>query len=99
MRRPHVLCAAVVATCVLSHALGQQAGPSPRVPEGTVVHRDLAYVAHGHERQRLDLYLPRDGKDLPLIVYVHGGAWLGGSKDWTVPLAYLSDGYAVASIG
>ena len=27
-------------------------------PEGKLVHRDLAYVANGHERQALDLYLP-----------------------------------------
>jgi acetyl esterase/lipase len=29
---------------------------------------------------------------------VHGGAWLAGSKDFMVPLGYLAQGYAVASI-
>ena len=30
----------------------------PRLPEGVRVLRDLPYVEGGHERQRLDLYLP-----------------------------------------
>lgn len=44
--------------------------------------RDVAYVTDGHERQRLDLYLPtkRSAKHLPLIVFIHGGAWQNGDK-------------------
>ena len=30
----------------------------PQPPAGVIAHRDLAYVANGHERQMLDLYLP-----------------------------------------
>ena len=36
---------------------------------------------------------------LPLVIFVHGGAFVVGSKDDTVPLELLSQGYAVASIG
>jgi acetyl esterase/lipase len=68
------------------------------VPEGTVVHRDLAYVPGGHPRQKLDLYLPREGDSLPLIINIHGGAFRMGSKEDGVPLEYLARGYAVASI-
>ena len=70
----------------------------PRIPEGTVVHRDVPYVTGGHERQKLDLYLPNGGSMLPLIIWVHGGAWLAGDKADRPPLDYLADGYAVASI-
>jgi acetyl esterase/lipase len=28
----------------------------------------------------LDLYLPSEGKDFPVLVLVHGGAWVGGDK-------------------
>ncbi|MBP8303274.1 MAG: alpha/beta hydrolase [Phycisphaerae bacterium] len=90
---------AIVLTLSASAAWGQQPRPTASLPEGTVVHRDLPYVTNGHERQRLDLYLPKDGKDLPLIIHVHGGAWLGGSKANPTPLGYLADGYAVAGIG
>lgn len=35
---------------------------------------------------------------LPLVIYIHGGAFLIGDKENTVPLELLSQGYAVASI-
>ena len=69
-----------------------------RLPEGTTAYRDLAYITDGHERQKLDLYLPKEGKDLPLIINIHGGAWMEGSKEWGTPLEYLERGFAVASI-
>ncbi|HOK76913.1 MAG TPA: alpha/beta hydrolase [Verrucomicrobiota bacterium] len=69
-----------------------------RMPEGARVLRDIAYVANGHERQRLDLYLPKEGTNLPLIINIHGGAFKMGSKEQGVPMEYLAEGYAVASI-
>jgi acetyl esterase/lipase len=69
-----------------------------RLPEGVIAHRDLAYVAGGHERQKLDLYLPKAGAKLPLIINIHGGAFKMGSKEQGVPAEYLAQGYAVASI-
>ncbi|MGD8787255.1 MAG: alpha/beta hydrolase [Phycisphaerales bacterium] len=92
----------IVLVILLSVALAQQPGQSirQRLSEETIVHRDLPYVTNGHERQKLDLYLPKTDNDkkLPLIIWIHGGAWLAGSKDGGVPRAYLVDGYAVASL-
>ena len=76
--------------------LAQRRGP--KVPEGVTVHRDIAYVTDGHERQKLDLYIPNEGENLPLIIWVHGGAWRGGSKERYAPMEYLKSGYAGASI-
>ncbi len=63
---------------------------------------DLAYVTNGHERQKLDLYLPDAGNNLPLLIWVHGGAFRMGSKEGKefdpVPLEYVDQGYAVASL-
>jgi acetyl esterase/lipase/cyclophilin family peptidyl-prolyl cis-trans isomerase/catechol 2,3-dioxygenase-like lactoylglutathione lyase family enzyme len=73
-------------------------GRAPAVPEGVTVHRDIAYVTGGHARQKLDLYVPKNGRDLPLIVNIHGGAFKMGSKEDGVPLDYLGQGYAVASL-
>ena len=65
-------------------------------------YRDLAYVANGHERQKLDLYLPDGGDNHPLIIWVHGGAFRLGSKEGNendpVPTHYVAQGYAVASL-
>jgi acetyl esterase/lipase len=93
--------AAVVAMAVLSTAPAGQPGPrQPDLSRMTVL-RDIEYVPGGHERQKLDLYLPKEadpsGKR-PLIVWIHGGAWLGGSKDRPPALRFVDKGYAVASI-
>ncbi len=54
-------------------------GPS-RTDAGPVrIVRDVVY--HGdHTRQKLDLYLPEGQKDFPVVVVVHGGAWLIGDN-------------------
>ncbi len=77
----------------------QPESPSQGLPSGAVVHRDLFYVAGGHDRQSLDLYLPPGASRAPLIIYIHGGAFRMGDKSRGVPLEYLERGYAVASIG
>ncbi len=69
----------------------------PRLPEGTHVERDLAYGPH--ERNTLDVYVPKGDGLFPLVIWVHGGAWRGGSKDGGGPAVRLLDrGYAVAAI-
>ena len=47
------------------------------------VKRDLPYAGTANPRQRLDLYLPKERKGekpLPVVVFIHGGAWRGGDK-------------------
>jgi acetyl esterase/lipase len=92
---------------ISSFAGAQQPAESPRketrrapaLPAGTKALRDVSYVANGHERQKLDLFLPPGATNpLPLIIWVHGGAWRAGSKENCPALRYLERGYAVASI-
>lgn len=65
--------------------------------------KHLDYVGAGHARQTLDLFLPKTKSDKPrpLLVFIHGGAWLGGSKEggFRRLLPYLKSGkYAGASL-
>jgi len=46
--------------------------------DGVAVVRDAAYGPH--ERHRLDLFTPADGRDLPVVVFVHGGGFVAGDK-------------------
>lgn len=73
-------------------------GEETSIP-GVRVLRDLAYIENGHERNRLDLYLPEksDGP-LPVIVWVHGGGWTNGDKSRTPASRFAALGYAVAAI-
>jgi acetyl esterase/lipase len=67
--------------------------------EATVI-RNIAYVAHATARQNFDLYLPRNQSErpFPLIFWIHGGAWIGGLKDWDNVKYLVRHGYAIASI-
>ncbi len=51
------------------------------IPEGVTVHRDLIYGRVGERELPLDLYLPPDtSSPVPVVIWVHGGGWRGGSK-------------------
>lgn len=64
--------------------------------------KDLEYGAAGGKKLLLDLYLPEQSEvKLPVIVWIHGGGWRGGSKENCLPrnLGFVSFGYAVVSVG
>ncbi|TWT65259.1 alpha/beta hydrolase [Allorhodopirellula solitaria] len=102
-----VCCVAVmIVMTVQSYAQAQRRQAQRRVNasrslDGVTAHRDLAYAEGDDSRQRLDLYLPESSKPLPVIVWIHGGGWQAGSKDYCLPLraGFAKQGYAIASIG
>ena len=56
----------------------------PKVPDTVKLNADIRYADTDKPSQRLDLLLPTQGnteKPLPVIVYIHGGGWKGGTKD------------------
>jgi acetyl esterase/lipase len=81
------------------------AGAGQRVPDSITAELDVPYAFTENPRQRLDLYLPKSRKDdkpLPIVVFIHGGAWQAGDKRGgagaVVPLVELGE-YAGVSIG
>jgi acetyl esterase/lipase len=48
---------------------------------GPRVERDIAYAEPKNERQQLDIHAPQAGSKLPVVVWVHGGGWMRGSKN------------------
>ncbi len=70
-----------------------------RPPTSAVAYRDLEYDKVGDHSLLLDLYYPRESdRPVPLVVWVHGGGWINGSKD-RCPATWLTEhGFAVASI-
>ena len=69
----------------------------PQLPADARTLRDISYVTNGHPSQKLDLYLPAKPAG-PLLVWIHGGGWRGGSKANPPGLALVAKGYSLASV-
>ena len=77
------------------------AGPAAeKLPDGVVAERDIAYVPGGDSSQTLDLYMPEHAPDhaLPLVVWIHGGGWMGSSKEGCPLVGMVRRGYVAASV-
>jgi acetyl esterase/lipase len=67
--------------------------------DDTNVLRDIEYARVGDTSLKLDLYVPANAKSPPpVVVWVHGGAWKGGSKNNPSVLPLTERGFAVASV-
>ena len=68
--------------------------------EYRVVPNVTYHVANGFENG-VDLYLPRNASGpAPVLMYIHGGGWVGGSKEGNVLrlLPWLEKGWAVVNV-
>ena len=76
--------------------------PTPVDPGQEIVYLSENTIAYGdNDDQTLDLYLPA-GKtgDVGLVLFIHGGAWVTGTKETYLPEAirYQAMGYVTATI-
>jgi acetyl esterase/lipase len=73
--------------------------PAP-LPAGVKAERNIPYVENGTPNQVLDLFLPDQPSDkpLPLMIWIHGGAWMAGDQASPPVLYLVNKGFAVASI-
>lgn len=99
---PFILPAAVVAASLCTGIFLMYANATTReLGEGITMIEDIPYVPGSADgRQLLDLYLPENKakKPLPTVIWIHGGAWLIGSKKDMPALRLVRNGFAVASI-
>jgi len=62
-------------------------------------HKDIVYTEGAPEdvsKHKLDLYLPKDKKNFPVMIFLHGGFWRSGDRSW---YALLGNRFAKAGIG
>ncbi len=96
-----VKCAVLASIALLLPAvpcLGQApANQNPEKP--TPTHKDLSYGPH--KRNVLNFWQAKSDKPTPLVLFIHGGGFTGGSKDQINPAVLkelLDAGISVASI-
>jgi acetyl esterase/lipase len=71
------------------------------MPDGVQLTKDIEFGKAGEHCLKLDLYRPAKlDKPVPGLIFIHGGAWKGGTKDMYRPYAvqYAQKGYVAASI-
>jgi acetyl esterase/lipase len=73
---------------------------SPLLAIEPKVDRDVAYAEPKHERQTLDVYAPAEGKNHPVVVWIHGGGWQAGDKKEVQkkPQAFADKGFVFVSV-
>ena len=62
---------------------------------------NVTYLAASGGENSVDLYLPRNADGpTPVLMYIHGGGWVGGNKEANVLrlLPYLERGWAVVNV-
>jgi acetyl esterase/lipase len=114
-RKSHVIIGPLLVVCATGmSAISLRAdGLTGTVPEsvpGFVVEEYLNIVYRSFEKSefapignRLDLYLPKDLKNFPVLFLVHGGAWVGGDKKMaaftpSVARAFARQGLGVVAV-
>lgn len=63
------------------------------------IRRDLPYAEPANERQTLDVYAQAEGKDHPVVLWIHGGGWKAGNKSGVQkkPEAFVGKGFVFVS--
>jgi len=97
----------IILFCILytTGILGQSNPNIHFFPMGTILKENIPYNNDANQKHLLDIYLPKKSKGkIPLVVLIHGGAWLSNDKYadmgyMTKTMAAMVDaGFAIASI-
>ena len=105
-----VLLLALAALCVPASAQPPAKAPAKEakrtqapvaVPDTIKAEVDITYGRTPEQELKLDVYRPKTGGEkLPACVLVHGGGWIGGTKErfTALAIALAQKGYVVANI-
>ena len=70
-------------------------------PGGYRIIPDITYLTANNVDLKVDVYRPRYAEGpLPTVIYIHGGGWVGGSKEASAfqLLPYLEQGWAAVNV-
>ena len=96
------LIAAALALAGVIRSTHAAQAPQRRAAADAKLKPDLAAVKYGpHERNVLDLWLAKSDQPAPLVVFIHGGGFRGGTKEQLLPAlldGLLQNGISVMAI-
>ena len=107
MNRLSVLLGGVVFAALLGAPLGAQAQLDEKAAWASHLSNtyrvvpNMTYHTANNRDSKVDLYLPRGTEGpTPVLIYIHGGGWRGGSKEGNVLrlLPWLEKGWAVVNV-
>ena len=103
MPRLALLFTLLLASAAQAQLFSAQSKPAKplRVPANVTATRDVEYARFPTGTLLLDIYQPAKIEPktrLPLIVWIHGGAWTAGDKNLCPAVVMVPRGYVVASI-
>ncbi len=91
--------------CIVQYCIAQSSPVERIFPKGTVTYSNVPYANDTLKKHLLDIYLPpKTVKNLPLVVWFHGGAWMLNDKYADMGYmkntvkGFIDSGYALASI-
>ena len=100
MRYPLLFVIAAVSTAS-SAAAGEAASWAAWLARAYRVTPNVTYKVANNSEQKLDVYARRNAAaPVPTVIYIHGGGWVGGSKEGSIlALApYLEMGFAAVNV-
>jgi acetyl esterase/lipase len=90
---------------VVTTSLAQTSPVQNLFPAGTMFYQNIPYANDSLQKHLLDIYIsPNAKKPLPLVVWIHGGAWMLNDKYADMGYmkntvkSFIDSGYALASI-
>lgn len=91
--------------CFATTSFAQTSPVQNLFPASTVFYQNVSYANDTLQKHLLDIYLPPNTKkNLPLVVWIHGGAWMLNDKYADMSYmkstvkSFIDSGYALASI-
>lgn len=82
-------------------AFAQPADWAVRLIDAYAITPNVTYSTQINYESKLDVYRPRQASSpAPTLVYIHGGGWVGGSKETAFfqAMPYLAKGWAVVNV-
>jgi acetyl esterase/lipase len=71
-----------------------------RIADNYIAQPNIVYVTAQNYQAKLDIYRPAKNIASPVVVYIHGGGWVNGTKEEVVmeTLPFMAMGFAVVNV-